>query len=208
MFRFAVPTILIGTSIAGFFFVVKPTLSEITAQKEQIASYNEALNNSKSLESVRDELTKQYDEISKDDLAKLHKLLPDNVDNVRLIIEIGEVAKPYGMVLKNVSYDASNKAAPADPNAAKKDEPVSNSSYGVWNLGFTTQGSYADFLSFLKDLESNLRIVDISSISFSPSTEKPTANNASSATGVGINPNKVNDSYSYSFKIKTYWLKN
>ena len=52
------------------------------------------------------------------------------------------------------------------------------------------------FINFIKDLESNLRIVDISSIQFS-----------SSASGVGLNP-LLPEAYKYDIKIKTYWLKN
>ena len=57
-----------------------------------MTSYNEALNNSKALEDKRDTLTAKYNTIDPNDLIKLQKLLPDNVDNIRLILEIGQIA--------------------------------------------------------------------------------------------------------------------
>jgi hypothetical protein len=51
----------------------------------------------------------------------------------------------------------------------------------------------------LKDLENNLRIVDISNITFSSDT---------SGGGVAVGKPKSKDSYTYGFTIKTYWLKN
>lgn len=74
-----------------------------------MASYNEALNNSKALEAERDKLTQKYNSFDPENLSKLQKLLPDNVDNIRLILEIEKIASPYGMVLKNVKYDATDK---------------------------------------------------------------------------------------------------
>ena len=57
----------------------------------------------------------------------------------------------------------------------------------------------SDFLSFLKDLESNLRIVDMSSIQFS----------SDSNTGLNLSSSSSStEAYKYNFKIKTYWLKN
>ena len=59
--------------------------------------------------------------------------------------------------------------------------------------------TYNNFLNFTKDLENNLRIVDISSVSFSSNSGSTTGSTLGTAT---------TDSYNYDFKIKTYWLKN
>ena len=205
MFRFILPIILVGVAIAGFFTYASPLYNNILAEREQVTSYNEALDNSKTLEAGRDALVKKSNDFDLLNVEKLQKLLPDNIDNVRLIIEISNIASPYGMVLKDVKYDATNKeAAPQDSTTSTKKigtssntntNTVSNKDYGVWNLEFSTQGTYNNFLSFMKDLENNLRIVDISSVQFS-----------SSSTGNGANPGS-NESYKYNFKIKTYWLK-
>ena len=206
MFKFAVPTILLGASIAGFIFVAAPIYNDVSSQKQQIASYNEALNNSKVLESERDTLTKKYDEVDKADLSKLQKMLPDNVDNIRLILEIGEIARPYGMVLGDVTYDStgtnSSNSGSNTSTAPASGNTVQGSNYGIWNLGFSTSGSYTNFLNFIRDLESNLRIVDVSSIDFTSNDVAPSKGNSS------VKTNTQSDNYKYSFKIKTYWLRN
>ena len=196
MFRYILPTILIGVAIAGFFLFTNPLYQNISSEREQIASYNEALDNSKALEAQRDQLTQKENSISTDDLSKLQKLLPDNVDNIRLILEIEKVASPYGMVLKDVKYDtANNETTPLQTAGVVQGESLSNKNYGVWNLEFSTQGTYNNFVNFIKDLENNLRIVDISSIEFS------------SNANIGLNPS-LPEAYKYDFKIRTYWLKN
>ena len=193
MFKFAVPAILIIIAVAGFFTVISPTYQDISSLQAQAVSYNEALDNSKALEAQRDSLTQKYNSIDPNDLAKLQKFLPDNVDNIRLILEIESVASPYGMTLKDVKYDTTSQSTTTgQATATTGGVAKTNTGYGTWNLEFSTQGSYSNFLNFLKDLEKNLRIADIASIDFSSD---------SSTTSSSSN------SYTYSFKIKTYWLK-
>ncbi len=207
MIRFIMPTILIGISVAVFFMFASPIYSQIGDLKTQVDSFNEALDNSKALESAKDTLTQKKNAIDPANLTKLEKLLPESIDNIRLILEIEQVALPYGMTLKDVKYSSTAQVAAANnpvqaagtTQAAATVQPSANSNkgYGVWDLSFSTTGSYNNFLNFTRDLESNLRIVDVSSIQFSSSI----------ATGTTSGPTS-SDSYKYDFKIKTYWLKN
>ena len=215
MFRFLVPIILIGTSIAGFMMFTSPFYGQVSAYQAQIKSYNEALNNSITLENQKDTLTKKENTIDPEDMARLQKLLPDNVDNIRLILEIGEIARPYGMTLEDVKYDASKKdnQTPTGTQVIKNattDQSAINNNYGSMELSFSVAGSYDNFLKFTHDLESNLRIVDITSIDFSSDTN---ANTNSGAIGgkqtiPSSDLNSTSSYYKYNFKIKTYWLKN
>lgn len=197
------PIILIGISGSFFFVFTNPIYNDLSALNLDVASYNNALDNSKMLENERDKLTAKYNAISPDNLIKLQKLLPDNVDNVRLILEIGQMALPYGMVLKDVKYNATTTKT-AEVTLAKGTVIQGGSvaktpkDYGIFDLEFSTSGTYDNFINFTKDLESNLRIVNISSITFS------------SDTGSIDSKPKTNSSeiYKYNFKIKTYWLKN
>jgi|SRR3989344_64265 len=195
MFRFIIPIILIGTSVAGFLMFTQPFYQEISLLRTKVKSYNEALDNSKALENEREKLNQKVNSITPENLEKLEKLLPNNVDNIRLILEIEKIAAPYGMVLKDVRYntiqkDNTDTVVPGGESASA----LSDRDYGTLDLSFSTQGNYNNLLLFIKDLENNLRIVDISSIEFS--------------SIVGPSDVKPMDIYTYKFKIKTYWLKN
>src|SRR3989338_2641531 len=222
MTRFIITTILIGISVAVFFVFTKPIYYSdspdspgIAALQAKMDSFNEALDNSHTLEKQRDALTVKENAIDPNNLIKLSKLLPENIDNIRLILEIEKIALPYGMVLKDVQYSNTPAVATAAPGTAKgivsaaSALPASNPApvvqkggsaqafskdYGIWDLSFSTTGTYNNFLNFTRDIENNLRIVDISSIKFSSS-----ASSSSSST--------LPESYKYDFKIKTYWLK-
>jgi hypothetical protein len=94
MMRFITPIILTGIAITFFFVVTNPLYNSISVIKAEGASYNEALDNSKALANVRDQLTAKSNNIDSDNLIKLQKLLPDNVNNIRLILEIEKIASP------------------------------------------------------------------------------------------------------------------
>lgn len=198
MMRFIMPIILIGISVAVFMVFTNPIYTDISSLRVESTAYNEALGNSKTLENERDKLTAKYNAINPNNLAKLQKLLPENIDNIRLILEIEQIALPYGMVLRDVKYNTTAEAAAIPTPGTVQGGGVAaqvNKDYGVWDLGFSTVGTYNNFLNFTKDLENNLRIVDVSSIAFSSNIA-----NAQSATAP--------ETYKYDFRIKTYWLKN
>ncbi len=203
MTRFIMPIILVVISLSVFFMLTNPIYNDISAIKDQSASYNEALDNSKALENERDKLTAKYNAIDPVNLSKLETLLPENVDNVRLILEIGQIASPYGMVLKDVKYNTTTDTGATAPQGSAVrgglNATAPSKNYGTFDLEFSTSGSYDNFINFTKDLESNLRIVDISSISFSSDN---------SNSGPSSKSNAAPDTYNYNFKIQTYWLKN
>lgn len=198
MFRYIIPTILIGLSVTIFLTFTSSLYKDISLLRAKVGSYDEALTNSVALEKARDALTQKNNSIDPENLLKLKKLLPDSVDNIRLILEIEKIGVPYGMALRDVKYDTdkTSNIKPGTPVQGGAAVQTISREYGVWTLGFSTTGTYANFSAFLKDLESNLRIVDIESITFT-----------SDVGGAVLNPS-FKDAYKYDFKIKTYWLKN
>jgi Tfp pilus assembly protein PilO len=205
MTKFIMPIILTGIAVTFFFVVTNPMYSGatgITALQTQIDSYNQALNTSTQLKNERDQLTAIDNSIDPDNLAKLQKLLPDDVNNIRLILEIQQIASTYGMQISDVKYDTSTTtpATTTDTSSVAGGANIQQNSqgqdYGIFNLGFSTSGTYDNFTAFTRGLETNLRIVDISSINLS-STAGTTTGTQTSAS----------PSYKYDFNIQTYWLK-
>lgn len=180
MFKFATPLFLILLSGALFFMYVDPTYQTIGALREDMGQYNEALNKSKELREVRDQLLSKFNTFSLDDVNNLEKLLPDNVDNVRLIMEIDNMASQYGVVIRKVDINSSSV------NSGQASLGLNVSDYDSMILDFVVEAPYNGFVKFLDNLTSSLRIVDVVSLSFQPS---------------------VSDFYKYSLSVKTYWLK-
>jgi Tfp pilus assembly protein PilO len=199
--RFIVPLIMLAVSVGLFFTYTQKTWISIQELRTKQTEYNDALTNANELEQVRNDLLAKYNAFDPSSIEKLKKLLPDNVDNIKLILEINEVAFKYGMLLKNVKFDAtdqnSNSSSVQERNSSIAQK---NKSYGTFDVEFSSEGTYSNFVSFMSDLEKSLRIVDVNAITFS-SPELP-------QTLGGVSPSKPKDSYKYDFKISTYWLKN
>jgi hypothetical protein len=169
-----------------------PAYQRVKVLKAQASQYDEALSNSRKLQEQRDTLGVKYRGISPESLARLSKMLPDTADNIRLVIDIQQMAQSYGMQIASIKFDTTqgvssvNAAAvsagtPADVAQAAKD-------YGVFDFEFVTTATYPNFLSFIKDVESSLRLTDVQSIDFSA-------------------PDPVKGTTNYTVKLRTYWLK-
>lgn len=198
MFRLIIPVTLIGVALGTFFLFTDKTYKEARSLMEKSASYEEALTNARQLKETRDTLNNKYNTFSKTDLDKLNKILPDNVDNIKLILDIQRIAQTYGMDIQNIKFDASVTGEKKEDGAQvvqSSAQLANKKDYGIFEMQFvTTRASYSNFVSFVKDLEKSLRVVDVNSITFN-STESVGTSQASS------------DMYKYEFKVKTYWLK-
>lgn len=168
--------------VAGFLFYwyIDPTYTHIKELQKQQATLNQALDRALELQQVRDQLLSRYNTFSQSDLDRVNKLLPDHVDNVRLILDMDGIASRYGMRIKNVSID--------DPRKQQSQNAIgsSDAAFESLALSFTVSGEYATFRQFLGDIERSLRLVDVEGVSFT-----------SAETGL----------YDYAVTIRTYWLK-
>lgn len=210
MIKFISKFFLLAIGIAVLVFWTMPKYKETLALKDDQAKYNKALADSKELMSVKKNLSDKYSAIDQITLEKITKMLPDNVDNIKLILEISRIGEKYGMVIKNVKFDTFNKNTKLSTDTtntivqSNQQALESSKDYGSFDLEFSVEGTYPNFVKFSSDIEKSLRIVDISGISFSSVDSNLTKNTAVA----GAVPSKPTDVNKYDFKITTYWLKN
>ena len=181
--KLLLPIFFIIVSVVIFFAYIDGAYQDIRQLRAEIAGYDEALKRSKELQAIRDTLLSRYNTFSQSQLDRIEKLLPDNIDNVRLVLEIDSIAARYGMRVSSIVV-SSGATTQADGVVGPGTD-----TYNTVELSFRTAASYDDFMAFLRDLESSLRIVDVTSLAFSAPD--------------GIDA----DGYEYSLSIITYWLK-
>ncbi|MDO8518518.1 MAG: type 4a pilus biogenesis protein PilO [bacterium] len=186
MRQFFVPLILTLAAIGLFALYTNPTYKDgetgIGALSAKSASYDDAFEKSSELRAMRDKLLAQRSTFATSDIGKLQHVLPDNVDNIRLIIDINNIAARHSLSLTNVALgDVSQSQSVASIAAVGQ----SSSPVGSVTVGFSLVANYDDYLAFLQDLEHSLRIVDIEKMSFTVAT-------------ANLN--------TYTFTVRTYWL--
>jgi len=182
--KLALPVLLVILSIGLFFAFTDGTYKQAKELEKEQARFDEALERSKELQAVRDALLSRYNTFSTNDLERVEKLLPDGIDVVRLILELDSIAARHGMRIDNISVqeNLAESTAPTGSIGVPDQLP-----YETISVGFGVSAQYDDFLSFVEDLESSLRIVDLQALSFS-------------ATDDG-------EPYGYTISLRTYWLK-
>lgn len=178
--KFLLPAFFLLVSFGLFFLYIDTAYQNVKFLQTEQTSFNDALQKSKELQAIRDVLLSKYNTFSSVDLDRLEKMLPDNIDNVRLVLEIDSIATKYGTRISAVEIDSDIGPEGVIGATGEGHETVI--------LSFRLTAAYDDFVRFLKDLESSLRIVDITAINFA---------SANDFSGV----------YNYNVSIKTYWLK-
>lgn len=211
--KLILPFSILMISIIIFSFVVKPVFSDVQGFRANKVIYSEALNESTELQKIRDSLLDKYNNIKTEDKDRLDHFLPRNVDDINLVLEIEKIANIKGIPVKDIIFN-SNKTVEKEADSSQDKKITTNnintetqktkedSLYETFDVEFTVDTTYDTFISFLKDLEYNLRLINIKSISFSV----PEKSDKTSTTSSDIN--KINPNiYSFKLKIETYWFK-
>jgi hypothetical protein len=212
--RYIFLLLLIAGCVGIFIAIIIPRYDVINSERAQLATYNADLVTAGQLQQSRDTLIAQYNNINQADITNIETLLPDSVDDIRLIIQLDSLATKNNLSsLRNVNYDpdqvpsatTASGSAPVPANSISAtptlSPAVSQSPYGQFVISFQTSGQYSNFLSFLSDLEQNLRLVDVTDIEFTPAA-------ATTGTSAGISAVPTAASgLGYKVTLTTYWLK-
>ncbi len=172
--------LLIMVSIGLFYTFINPQYQNTKVLAESVDKNKEVIEDISALEKARDQLLKKYQTIPETEIENVKKLLPDNVDTVRLAMDLDTIGAKYGVSVNQLTVSTEEK----ENNTSVVD--TSTAPYGKVLVTFSVIASYSDFMQFIQDVESNLRITDIREISFK-----------SAESGI----------YEFEINIETYWLK-
>lgn len=185
MVRYIVSAICLLAAGTIFFVYTQPTYDAVKTVNAQVAQYDAALSKASELQQRKQTLLSQYNTFSQSNIDDLTKLLPDHVDNIRLILDVDSLATKHGMAIQNVVV--SSNQTQSTQTSTLGSVSSSKQKYDSLTVKFSTQASYETFRQFLNDLETSLRIVDLVSLSITRSDN--------------------GQLYSYDVTLRTYWLK-
>jgi Tfp pilus assembly protein PilO len=165
----------VGGAVALFLLYTKPAYDSVEALKAENESYDLALEKAAELQRLKQSLLSRYNAFSPADIERLHKLLPDHVDNVRLILDL----------VQNVAVSRPGERSEENGSVIGP----SRQQYDSVTLTFATQATYDQFQTFLLDLEDSLRIVDLLELSID---------------GAGVPEGGGDVVYNFSITLRTY----
>ena len=160
------PFIIIAICVATYFIYIGPTYSTVQNLIAQKNSYDQVLQTAKDVASKRDQVVASYNAISPDNLSRLAKIVPINFNSVTFVNHLNTIASKHGLVVSGMQI------VEQDPNSQQVVAP-SATSYKTKSVIFSVKGPYPAFTTFLKDLESDLHLVDVNGLSIKrDSTDK------------------------------------
>ncbi len=195
--------ILIIISVGLYLTITTKMLADVKLVQADNKNYISAMEKANELINIKKKRLEEYNNLTQEDRSNLDKMIPKSVDNIRLIIDLNSFAEKNGLILKNIKAVVSSKADDKSPKnipatvsapvigGGAVDTSLTSSIIPIPVLdsvivSFNVTAPYLRFISFLQELESNLRIMDLTKLSV-----------------------KVNDSgvYEWSVEVKTYWLR-
>ncbi len=159
--------LFLAAAIALFVWVALPTWDQINSLRTEQASIQDALARLKELQGLRDSLLNTYNSIPKDQMDRLNKMMPKKADVGGLLVGFEQMSNSRGIKLRSIDF-ISDKALSARPPSVVSTSTASVASSLAYSLNISA--SYDHFRTFLLALERNLRLVDVTDISFSSGT--------------------------------------
>jgi len=183
MSKVIAPFLFLVAAVGLLFSYIVPALETLGTLQDLEDRLERVSTQSEEMMRTLTNLQNKYDAFPPQDVARLNRLVPDDIDAVRLIIDIDMLAEKHGLTINQfeVPYISSN--------AAKKD---SGDPIGSAITSISCKGSYADFKAFLYELEQSLTLLDVVRLTVDAGRLDP-------ATGLLLP--------TYRLDIQTYWYK-
>jgi Tfp pilus assembly protein PilO len=205
MTKIIISLFCIGSAVASFFFFSYPNYTEAQNLSSKATTLENSLKTADELLGLRDQLLSQYRTLPVADVEKLTTALPNHARNINYIIDMEALLAKHNLVLVSAKIEP-----PAKEDSAKGRVTADSSSleaaakgYKSLDISMSVRGTLSDFTQFMADLEQNLRLTSISSVSFKASKAK-TEGEASDTNTDSI---KVNENFLFDLGLAIYWLK-
>ena len=180
------PLIIIGICVAAYFTYISKTVDDISILSSTKSSYEAVLKKADEVAVKRVELFKDYEGISKANIEMLNKVIPEMFNSVLFANDINAMASRNNLVVKDFKIDPKRTEERDVMLTQKKEAP-----YKTAIVTFRLIGQYDKFIKFLTDVESSLRLIDVTKLSIKT---------------VG-GQRATDDSLEYSLEMNTYSLK-
>ena len=142
---------------------------------------------------LRDKIIAAYSSIPQESIDRLKKVVPQNFNAVLLANDLNATASAYGMSIRSVKISTAS-ASPRDLGPRQSNA----NPYNTVTITFSVKGRYEQFKEFLKNLETQLHLVDVTRIT-AVSVDK----GSSAGTKGSVSSGQV---FQYDVELHTYSL--
>ncbi len=190
--RILIPIILIAVSLVIAFFYIKPLYVDMMKTNNKKTQIEDAIQKTEKIDVALSDLRANLDSISDINLDKIDAMLPDKIDEVRYLDMINSLAQSYNLPIEGLKISGLNDAGNTGGNSfTNVGNTIGAKEIEVIDIEFSASSTYQEFKEFLIVLERSLVLLDVNSISLSPSQP-------------GSDSGIEEDFYKYTIKLTTY----
>jgi hypothetical protein len=158
----------IAICIGAYFVYIKPMVVEVKVLGAQKKEYTNLLNTVQEIKEKRDAVLQDYNSLSPEEISRLNKIIPDTFNSVLLLNNLNGIAQRHNVVIKDY------KANDSDMGGGVVIDGTGDAVFKTSTINLKVIAQYSDFLSFMKELESSLTLMDIIKLSIDKGLATPT----------------------------------
>ncbi len=162
--KFILPIILIAVAASGVYWYVNPEYVIIKKLLQERDQYQAAVVQAQQASEKLNKLVLEWNSYSVKDLERLEKVLPENIDSIRLLLNFQTLAKRFGLKAEGIQVRPAPAATDKNQQAATAIQSAT--------VSFGVNTTYEGFQTFLEELEKSLQIATVESLSLSAPEDK------------------------------------
>lgn len=148
-----------------------PTFEKVSGLREDLMDWGGKLEEARNLSQKLAALKQKY-EAMPEEIARIIQALPSQDDIPGLLVQLEQLAAQNGLILNNVSFETPEKAGAGGSAAGGVNANLTSKKTSLpagvktLEIKLSLTGPQGSFSAFLPAIEKNLRIMDVSEISF------------------------------------------
>jgi len=171
MDKILLPLLLLVTAAGLTFAYTKPAWDASTALRAQQDRIDVALADAQSLQERWDDLGSEFNRLPLEDMRRLRTILPDEVDAVRFLILLDDIAVRNDIEIVDGRWEEGELVTLEDASGSASADEVAEvgTVLGVFTGELELAGPYQGFRQFLRQVERDLAIKDVTALEVSSS---------------------------------------
>lgn len=170
MFSSTTLSILFAIGFTVFFLGVVPLWTVISDNLPLVNNTEQLVTDLQNLQQKKDELVKIYNSVPQENINKLEAVIPgvsSSLDIPALYVFFETVSRENGFRLDSINVGSKDVGIKGSATAKPK---ITSTRSGLQEISVVIDGagSYESIKSFMRAIESNLRLVEVVSFSLSP----------------------------------------
>ncbi len=190
---------LILAVIVGGYFLIRPQYDSYQQKKDQVTAKQAEVDQYDKIYKDMQALQQKYKKLSAEAIASVDKFLPNEDKTEEMMLQLDAIARDKGMLVSNMAFTLEPVVADATAAAVTAQTATETTTtetaagtlkLAAMKISATVTGSYDAFKQFLDEAEKNLRLLEITSLTFSESSTE--------GAPAGV--------YTYTVNLETYFL--